>query len=97
MTADSRQGDSLLTVRKTVLSWIHEFEKNRIVEFQREFSNLFGAKGVAGGTTTSLKLSRQLVGKKKCRNKLQGTQVRERESNSSQILGQRYLTLEDIL
>ncbi len=86
-----------MNVKKTVLSWIHEFENKPIVELRRDFSNLFGAKGVAGGTTTSLKLSRQLVGKKKCRNKLQGTQVRERESNSSQILGQRYLTLEDIL
>jgi hypothetical protein len=97
MTADSRQGDSLLTVRKTVLSWIHEFENNRIVELQRESSNLFGAKGIAGGNATSLKLSQQFVIKKVCRNKLQETQVRERESNSSQILGQRYLTLEDIL
>jgi len=97
MTADSRQGDSLLTVKKTVLSWIHEFENKRIVELQREFSNLFGAKGVAGVNTTSLKLSQQFVIKKMCRNKLQETQVRERESNSNQILGQRYLTLEDIL
>jgi len=92
---DSRQGDSLLNVTKTVLSWIHEFENKRIVELQREFRVLFGLKGVAGGNTTSLKLSRQLFGKKKCRNKLQG--VRERESNSSQILGQSYLTFEEIL
>jgi len=97
MTEDSRQGDSLLNVTKTVLSWIHEFENKRIVELQREFRVLFGVKGVAGGNTTSLKLSRQLFGKKKCRNKLQGTQVRERESNSSQILGQSYLTFEEIL
>ena len=95
MTEDSRQGDSLLNVTKTVLSWIHEFENKRIVELQREFRVLFGLKGVAGGNTSSLKLSRQLFGKKKCRNKLQG--VRERESNSSQILGQSYLTFEEIL
>lgn len=97
MTEDSRQGDSLLNVTKTVLSWIHEFENKRIVELQREFRVLFGLKGVAGGNTSSLKLSRQLFGKKKCRNKLQGTQVRERESNSRQILGQSYLTFEEIL
>jgi len=61
-----------LNVTKTVLSWIHEFENKRIVELQGEFRVLFGVKGVAGGNTTSLKLSRQLFGKKKCRNKLQG-------------------------
>jgi hypothetical protein len=88
-TNDRRQPSRRFSVERdeTVLSWIHEFENKRIVELQREFRVLFGVKGVAGGNTTSLKLSRQLFGKKKCRNKLQGTQVRERESNSSQILG----------
>jgi hypothetical protein len=56
MTEDSRQGDSLLNVKKTVLSWIHEFENKRTVELQHELSNLFRAKVVAAGSTTSFKL-----------------------------------------
>ncbi len=43
ITEDYRQGDSLLNVKNTVRSWIHEFENKRIVELQREFSNLFRA------------------------------------------------------
>jgi hypothetical protein len=73
ITEDCRQGDSLLNVKKTVLSWIHEFENKRIVELQREVSNLFRAEVVAGGSTTSLRLRRQLVIKNRYRNKLQGT------------------------
>jgi len=57
ITEACHQVDSLLNVKKTVLSWIHEFENKRIVELQREFSNLFRAEVVAGGSTTSLRVA----------------------------------------
>ena len=67
MTDESRQRDTLLALKRTVLSWIHELENKRDIELKSQFSNLFGVKGVAGGST-SLKLSRQLVVKKRSRN-----------------------------
>lgn len=97
ITKERRQGDCLVNVKKTVLAWIHEFETKRILDSRREFSNLFGAKVVAVSSTLSLKTSRQSVVRKKCRHKVQGTQVREKGSNSSQIPGQSHLAFEDIL
>jgi hypothetical protein len=73
ITEDRRQGDSLLNVKKTILSWIHEFENKRIVELQREFSNLFRGKSLREGAPLRSRLRRQLVIKKTPRNKLQGT------------------------
>ena len=61
------QGSSLSNVKKTVMSWVKEFRNKPFVQLQPEFSDLFGAIRVSDGSGASLRLSSQLVGKKKLR------------------------------
>jgi len=61
------QGTSLSKVKKTVISWVKEFRNKPLVELQPEFSDLFRVMRVSDGSGASLRLSRQLVRKKKLR------------------------------